>query len=576
MNPQKSHFSIYILIVILLLALQSCEKKPLKTAQKENNRAEIDTIIAVAHKHFKNGKFDSSYYYFNKAKCEAIVTNDTSRIIHSLSFMAETELKHGDYSASETTITEALQFIKNTKKYPYGTWNIYNALAHNYMFNFDYKNAIKYHNKASKLKVDEIQKAISKNNIAWVYMDMQDYQKAIQILLPLTLEKEFINYEKKYIILDNLGYSYFKLGDSKAIHYLTESLKLRKIKKDDWGLITSYMRLAEFYLEKNPSLAFKYSRLAYDKATKIKDINDRMISLTLLIKSSEGSQSKKYALDYVRINDSITKVRQIAKNQFAKLKYDSKKEKEENQTLKTQKAITELELERHKYRNLLLYFLLVIGILSTVFLYYFLKALNKKEKVKTTIETENRISKKLHDELANDVYSTLSFAETQDLSFIENKEILLNNLDTIYSRTRDISKEISDLDTGIHFANGLKEMMSGFNNNTINILLNGIESINWDRIENNNKIIIYRVLQELLVNMKKHSQCSLVVITFKNITNYIQIDYSDNGIGFDFEKIKSKKGLQNLENRILAIKGTITFDTKPGKGFKSSFTIPYN
>jgi len=82
------------------------------------------------------------------------------------------------------------------------------------------------------------------------------------------------------------------------------------------------------------------------------------------------------------------------------------------------------------------------------------------------------------------------------------------------------------------------------------------------------------VLQELLVNMKKHSQCSLVVISFKKIENKLQIDYSDNGLGSTFDKINSRNGLQNVENRILAINGTITFDTKPEKGFKTSFKIP--
>ena len=74
--------------------------------------------------------------------------------------------------------------------------------------------------------------------------------------------------------------------------------------------------------------------------------------------------------------------------------------------------------------------------------------------------------------------------------------------------------------------------------------------------------------------MKKHSQCSLAVITFKKSKNKLQIDYSDNGIGATLDKINSKNGLQNVENRILSINGTITFDTKSNKGFKTSFTIP--
>ena len=85
---------------------------------------------------------------------------------------------------------------------------------------------------------------------------------------------------------------------------------------------------------------------------------------------------------------------------------------------------------------------------------------------------------------------------------------------------------------------------------------------------------MYRVLQELLVNMKKHSECSLAVISFKKNKNKLQIEYSDNGLGATLNKINLKNGLQNVENRIRAIKGTITFDTISDKGFKVSLKIP--
>jgi len=121
---------------------------------------------------------------------------------------------------------------------------------------------------------------------------------------------------------------------------------------------------------------------------------------------------------------------------------------------------------------------------------------------------------------------------------------------------------------------GLKEMLSSFNTDFVTILITGMDSINWKALESHKKIIVYRVLQELLVNMKKHANCSLVVIACKKNENTLQLDYSDNGGGAALDKINSKNGLQNVENRILAIGGTITFDTKPGKGFKSNFNIP--
>ena len=573
MKLKKFHYLIFVLL-LLLFALQSCEKKPYNKTEKKSDLAEINRLTELGEKHFKNLKYDSSYFYFNKAKSICDVKKDTAKIIYSILHLATIEQNQGDYSSSESTMLEALALLKNNPK-PNHHWGVFTTVGTNYMFLCDYEKALYFQNKALNLKTNELRKIRTKNNIALTYMEMLDYPKAIQILLPLLARNDVVNDAEIFsIILDNLGYSYYKVGNPKGIGYMNQSLRIRKLKNNDWGLITSYGRLSEYYKKTNPEKAYNYALLGYEKSTKIHDINDRLISLALLIQNSSGNQLKKFSLDYIRINDSITKARQIAKNQFAKIKYDSKKEKEENLILKTQKAATFLELEQQKNKNLILSFLIVTGILSTIFLYHYLKAINKKEIIQTSYETETRIAKRLHDELANDVYHTMSFAEAQDLSSNQNKEILLTNLDTIYSRTRNISKENSSIDTGLHFVAGLKEMIGGFNTDAVNILIYHMDSVNWNTLAANKKIIVYRVLQELLVNMKKHSKCSLVVITFKKHKNKLQIDYSDNGLGASLDKINSKNGLLNVENRILSIKGNITFDTNSGKGFKISVSIP--
>lgn len=570
----KKLYPLLFILLAVFFALQSCEKKSEKKPKKKSNLTEIYRLIELGEKHFKNTKYDSSYYYFSKAKSLCDVKKDTTEIIYTILNLAAIEQNQGDYSSSETTVLEAFTYLKNNPK-PNHHWGVYTTIALNYLHTFDFKLALYYNNLALNLKTNYYRRAVTKNNIAIIYMDMKNYKKSIQILQPLTLQKQVMNDTRiSSIILDNLGYAYFKVGNSKAFNIMNQSLKIRKYENNDWGLVASYIHLSEYYQKSNSKLANEYAQQAYEKATKVNNPDDRLESLKLWIQNSSGDQLKKITSNYIRINDSLVKARQIAKNQFAKMKYDSKLNKEENLKLKSQKAETALELEKQKNQNLILNFLVITGILSTIFLYYFLKAINKKEKIQTSYETETRIAKKLHDELANDVYHTMAFAETQDLSTNQNKESLLNNLDAIYSRTRNISKENSSVDTGSKYIEGLKEMISGFNTCTITILVNGIDSIDWLTLEHNKKIIVYRVIQELLVNMKKHSQCSLAVISFKKNETKLQIDYSDNGIGVAFDKINSKNGLQNVENRILSINGTITFDTKSNKGFKTSFTIP--
>jgi len=74
--------------------------------------------------------------------------------------------------------------------------------------------------------------------------------------------------------------------------------------------------------------------------------------------------------------------------------------------------------------------------------------------------------------------------------------------------------------------------------------------------------------------MKKHSKANFVAITFSHQSKTLKISYSDTGKGSTLEAIKTGNGLQNVENRILSIKGLIIFEPKQGTGFKAKIQIP--
>ena len=117
-------------------------------------------------------------------------------------------------------------------------------------------------------------------------------------------------------------------------------------------------------------------------------------------------------------------------------------------------------------------------------------------------------------------------------------------------------------------------MTAAFHSPTITVLITKIDTVEWVKMDTNTKVIIYRVLQELLVDMKKHSKCNLALLTFKKIENKLQIFYTDNKVGVGNYELSLKNGSQNVENRIITAKGNITFDGKPEKGFRVKFSFP--
>ncbi len=84
-----------------------------------------------------------------------------------------------------------------------------------------------------------------------------------------------------------------------------------------------------------------------------------------------------------------------------------------------------------------------------------------------------------------------------------------------------------------------------------------------------NEIHIYRIVQELMSNIIKHAQASLIRISLQKKNRTIQLQVEDNGIGFDQKLVqKSPKGLglRNILARVNILKGSMYLTTEPGKG----------
>ncbi|WP_317129083.1 ATP-binding protein [Flavobacterium sp. 270] len=484
--------------------------------------------------------------------------------------MATIQQINGDYYGSKETVTEALPYIK--KKH------IYNGYINNIFGVADkelslYNDAIYYYKKAINDYTDPRLKQSSLSNIAALYIQQKKYEKAI-IILESILNNKIPDEKHQARIEDNLGYAYFKNEiTEKGLLLMNKSLDKRNQIDDIYGSIESNLHLADYYSSVDSQKSDRHALDAYNIATKLHSVDERLEALQVLISNDYNAQNVKYVKKYIALNDSIIRIRNNFKNKFAKIKYDSKKEKDENQKLRLEKAENLLSLQQAKYMRIVFAIVFAFLIILIFILVRYYRNRNRIAKIKTSYDTETRIAKKIHDELANDVFNAIAFAETQPLSKENTRENLLQKLDDIYVRVRGISKENNNIDTGENFIKNIREMLSTYNSNTRNIIVNNVEQINWETIDDIKKITISRILQELMVNMKKHSQAKLVLIQFDNDTKSIFINYTDNGKGSEQSEM-IKNGLQNMESRIEAVKGTIDFETAPEKGFKAKISIP--
>lgn len=534
-----------------LFLITSCKNQ-------EENPA-LDANLEQAENLFATKQYRKAYYYYNQSFLYNKEQNNTKRAVFNLLRMAHIENLECDYIGSETTTTQAIKLFDKTIAIPYQT-NAYISLGLNYMHLANYEDAKSMFEKAIQITEDSLTVYISKNNIGYLYIKQKEYQKAVRLLSEIENEKILQESPLDYArILDNKGIALFHLNDKLALSYLEKAKTIREANNDDSQIVSSYMHLAEYYKNQEPETAKEWTQKAYHSATKAFIPDDRLEALNLLFTTTTNNNLKnQYHDTYIHINDSLQQARQQAKNQFAKIKYDSEK--------------AETEKTAYQYKMYGFIVLLILSVAVFILLYRLTIQKNKRKILETQYTTETKIAKRLHDELANDVHNTIAFAETQNLENEQNKETLLENLDTIYQRARNISNENKQISTGEAFVEQLKHMIHSYSSDTRNVILN-TAALQDIQLKDEVKITLYRVLQELMVNMKKHSECSLVAIAFKNNGQFLEISYSDNGKGSQ-NQLHTKNGLQNVENRIFSINGNITFDTEPDKGFKVKITIP--
>jgi two-component system sensor histidine kinase ComP len=91
---------------------------------------------------------------------------------------------------------------------------------------------------------------------------------------------------------------------------------------------------------------------------------------------------------------------------------------------------------------------------------------------------------------------------------------------------------------------------------------------------------LFRIVQELLNNAKKHSQASLVSLQLTADHSSLVLSYEDDGTGFEVERIEvrdiagTRIGMEQMKSRILSLNGYFDLATGEGRGLKFKATLP--
>ncbi|GGG52276.1 tetratricopeptide repeat-containing sensor histidine kinase [Epilithonimonas arachidiradicis] len=548
----------YLLLIICII---SCSEK--STIEKKNF---TNHFYDIAFELRDNGQIDSSFSYFYKAKDIFLQENDSFGVGKCLTNLAIIQENKGDYFGSQETSLSALHYFNNKDSLQYKYLSInYNSLGIAAAKLKNYREAIRFYTQALNFSSDLQDKALYQNNLGNSYTNNKNYNQAINIYND-ALKIDNINgiiYSKT---LTNLAFTkWLQNKNYNPIPEFQKALNIRLKENDNWGLNSSYAHIADYYLRSNPDSAKIYAKKMLDVARQIKSPDDQIEALQKLITLENSQNSKHYFQVYQNLSDSLQTARNKAKNQFALIRYETEKNKAD--FLKAKAESTERQ-NKIIVRNIIV--ISLFGLLIFAYFYYRRRQkILRQEKLLEVKNTELKYSKKVHDKVANRIYQLMSQVENTE---IIDKDSLLFGLENAYETSRDISYDNKEVNENQNFSEQLHKMLDSYSSGSVKLISNGNTEKLWESVNFQNKTEVYLILQELMTNMKKHSQANIVSIKFSKDNSRINISYTDNGIGI--KNLSPKNGLQNMENRINAINGTIIFDTETNNLLKINISFP--
>ena len=545
-------------------------------------QTQVDNPIVIASQHYLMG-----YYYdqvqsdyrkafenYNAAKSQFELAKDSSWAGKCLLFMGVIQKNQNDFFGSKETVTEALQFFKEPKD-KNDMVQCYGLLATNHRKLLNFEDAISYYIQAINNSSSMEHRIAFENNLATTYIDEGRYKEAIVLLDKLIGNTALDSLPVVYArILDNLSYAQWLSLNKDVEAALQEALQIRKAKKDWRGQLASFTHLGEFYLEDRPSRANAYFDTVIQVAQKIKVPGAETDALKFLMQLNP--ENVKLRDRYILLSDSLDTKETMVKTQFAKYKYDDKLKQESILRLEKENAEQALLVTKQRNQKTISYLGSMVLLLGLGFAIYFfrqrtrrLKEQNEWARLEATLETEAEMSRRLHDDFGAGLNQTMLMLNTD-----VDKTAVLDKLDGLYHQSRNFSREVNEVATGELFKEAFLEMLRFRTPSEANLFMTGIKEVPWNEMVPLSQKVLFKVVQELMINMGRHSKASMVTIVFKSTGKSVLINYSDNGVGASPKELNAKNGLRNTEKRIQAIGGSITFDSHKGQGFKAHIMIP--
>lgn len=564
----------------------STTRKIHQLALEANDTAHTAKALYFIGDYFeKELQIDSAFKYYSKAEKLYRNIEDILNTGRTTLYKAGILYDAGIFTESEIQTAQALHFLIESGDNRL-IYESYNLMALNLEELNNHEGSLKYFNLAlgqldmmEKSDYDKEKLLRSRasicNNMGNLYKKIKNFPEAIQ-LYQKGLETKGLKSGHPILyamLLNNLAEAKSKLGHDRleTESFMLEALKIRKKNNFEAGIVNSRISLGEFYLLRNDTAKGIASiKEGYELAKKIKSSYDSKKALRLL-SENDIRHKDHYNTIYKKLSDSLYDLERKTKDKFARIAYET------NQVEKTNQILSK------RNRNLTIAAAAIILAFGALLMIYRLRAKNKQllllkrqneanEKIYQLIlgqhaaadrvraEERNRIAMELHDGIVNRIFTTRFNLMQLQPEQAERKEQLVQELVAAESEIRKVSH---DLQQGLLFDDdSFQKTLSSLVENQQNEFetefdLSIDKYIDWSLVSSEQKIHVYRIIQEAIQNINKHAQAKKTDIMLLKTGRNITLRIWDDGIGFNPEKVRNGIGLKNIKQRTLALKGDL-------------------
>ena len=555
---------------------------------------------------------DSSLFYYQKALSVFEKTGDAKEVTKTLKNIGLVYSNKGDYQKAIEYYIKTLSYFESQKD----TQNIIsnlNDLGNAFMLSGNKDKGLDCQRKAltwlSKYPLPAIKGNVY-NSIGYIYHELNQVDSAIFYFgKSLELKKQYGNVFSQLTTKNNLCDCYFLQGETeKSIRCFEQIVPLQRQAGDNEGIIRSYINMANGY-EKlknyNRGIALlKEVKPLLDSIGTLRNKMDYYRNLqTLRAENGDYNAAYKAQKLYQTFKDSLFNEEKNRQLLDVSTKYEV--EKKNRQLIENTEQLTEahnqallsqLAIRKRNFWLTVLGGVLILVILSARLIIQRQRSKAELEKSNAVIlerdrgtlslidaqeEERTRIAKELHDGVGNQLLA-LHLRWNNAIHQLDENIALKDELNAGSTLLKEVMNEVRSVShqmmpkvlSEFGLIPAIEEMLDR-SLTPASIKYHFDSHIEEKKLNKKMEVAIYRIIQELITNVIKHSNAAEVQVQLFSNQGYLILILEDNGKGLPADgKATDGIGLTSIQSRLHTINGEFSITPGPYTGTLVTIRIP--